>query len=139
MQLLVQASELIVLHQDQVVQLVDLLLSISCLTLVALEHRKEAVHTLIACLTQVLHNFLTHFNLLFVLFELGRDSLGVAYHVTQIFLLRYVSLLNLTNVLTTHVDSCLLEAALVLRLCNQCLLHIRSDLRVLSGTNKQAR
>ena len=72
-QLLIQASDFVVLDDAKLVQLVDLLLSVSSLALVALKHREQTVDALVARLAQVLHHTLAHLYLLLVLFKLGRD------------------------------------------------------------------
>lgn len=116
MQLFVQTSDFVVFDDDQLIQLVDLFLGVARLAFIAFEHSKETVHTFVARLTQVLHDSLTHLHLLFVVFELGSDFLGVAHQVFDVFLLSDISMLDFFNILPSDVNSGLLENSFVLSL-----------------------
>ena len=116
MQLLIQARNLVVLDDNQLVQLVNLLLRVPLLPLVAFEHGEETVNAFIAGLPQIGDDSLTHFHLLLVVFELAGDLLGVTNQITQVLLLGQITLLNLAHVLLPNIDPFLLENALMLGL-----------------------
>lgn len=116
MQLFVQTSDFVIFNDDQLIQFVDLFLGVASLAFVALEHSKETVHAFITRLTQILHDSLAHLHLLLVVFELGSDFLGVAHQVFDVFLLSDISVLDFFNILSSDVNSGLLENPFVLSL-----------------------
>lgn len=122
MDLLVKTSDLAVLLNDEFVERVDLILLMASLALVSLEHAKQTVYAIIACLTQILNNTFTHLNLLLVLFELCRYFLSIANKVPEVLLLGNVPILYLFDVLATNIDSLLLENAFMGRFGHKLLL-----------------
>jgi len=85
--LLVEVSDLVVLHYHQLIQFINFFLSVARLSLVTLKHREQTIHAIIAGLSQVTYNLLAHLNLLLVLFELSCDLLRVTHQATDVFFL----------------------------------------------------
>ena len=127
----VKTCDLAVLLNNELVERVDLILLVTCLALVPLEHAKKTVHAIIACLTQILNNPFTHLNLLLVLLKLCRYFLSIANKISQVLLLGNVPVLYFLDVLATHIDSLLLENAFMGRFCDQLLLTTGGILSVL--------
>jgi hypothetical protein len=121
-QLLIQSSDFIVLHQDQLIELLNLLLGIPHGSLVLFEHAKERVHALIPRLLQICYYLLRSFNLLLVILQISSDLLGIRDEVPQIFVLRLVTVFQFLQVLHTHIVAHLLENLLMLSLRHQFLL-----------------